>query len=115
MKVSRATRRNEMATVTKIEQHVSANMWADGCEMDGVDDTASFLAYLDALVAGYRVAYPDAVIEVGSMPGDLRDRLEVYVDGVLIDGNHDEQRWVEEVAYDVWQRGDFWRMTGDAA
>jgi hypothetical protein len=104
-----------MATVTKIDQHVSANGWADGCEMDGVDEVASFEAYLDDLEEAYRHAYPGAEVVVESRPGDLSNTLRLYDGDQWIDPNDDEQRCAEDIAYEVWQNGSFWRTTGDVA
>lgn len=102
-----------MATVTRIEMHVSSNGWADGCDMDGVDEVASFNAYLDDLEASYRRAYPGAEVEVASRPGDLKNTLHLYAGDEWIDTNDDEQRVAEDVGYEVWQAGSFWRMTAD--
>jgi len=82
-----------------------AGMFGGDAELDGVDITASYNAYEDAVLANLRAAYPGARVSVQSGPH------RIAVDGSTDDG---EIPWIEGIIHEVWERFDWVRKINRA-
>lgn len=102
-----------MAHIIRIDWHISNNQWADGCDMEGIDEAESFDAYLDALETALKLDYPEASVRIWSQDGELGNDLVIRYDSTESDwrdSDHDRANLMM-IGTDVWERGDFWRFT----
>lgn len=104
--------------IAQITWHISSNNWADGCEMSGIDEVASFDAYLDALEAALVRDYPGVEVDVWSQAGELENELNLgYSEGLSqVDewiASQSDRATIGLIGVDVWERGEFWVLTSE--